>query len=77
MTVEKTGMVGRWVEAIQDLRMKGLTSWHVVRDFTMRRISPLKLRDHSLLWYIGRDEGIKDSKDGKPCNSSDQYIVFS
>ena len=42
-TVEKTGTVGRWIEAIQDLKRKGLTSWHVVRDFSMRRISPLKL----------------------------------
>ena len=64
-TVEKTGIVERWINAIQDLKRKGLTAWHVVRDFTMHRISPLKLREHSLLWYIGRDEAIKDSKDGK------------
>ena len=65
-TVEKTGVVGRCAQAIYDLRSKGLTSWHVVMDFTARRISPLKLRDHSLLWYAGRDEAFKDSRDGKP-----------
>ena len=57
-TVEKAGVVGRWVDAIHDLRIKGLTSWHVVRDFTKRQISSLKLRTHSLLWSIGRDEAI-------------------
>ena len=64
------------VDAIQDLSAKGLTSWHVVRDFSLCRISPLKLREHSLLWYIGRDEAIKDSKDGKSLEDSDQYILF-
>ena len=35
-TVEKAGVVERWVDAIHDLRIRGLTSWHVVRDFTKR-----------------------------------------
>lgn len=48
-TVEKAGVVGRWVDDIHDLRIKGLTSWHVVKDFNKRPISPLRLRNHSLL----------------------------
>nr|ADB85292.1 putative retrotransposon protein [Phyllostachys edulis] len=62
-TVEKTGMVRRCVDAIRDLRIKGLISWYVVRDFTKCRISPLKLRTQSLLWSIGCDEAITDSQD--------------
>ena len=42
-TTEKKGKVGRWIEVIKDLRTKGLTFWHMVRGFSMRRISPLKL----------------------------------
>ena len=74
-TEEKTGVVGKWVDAIHDLRIKGLTSWHVVRDFTIRRINPLKLRTHSLLWCVDRDEAI--SGEGKFLRkSSDQYDLF-
>ena len=64
-SVKKEGKVERWVEAIQLLSVRGLTSWHVVRDFSMRRISPLKARAHSTLWYIGRDDTTKDFKEGK------------
>lgn len=64
-SVEKEGKVGRWVEVIQLLSVRGLTSWYVVRDFSMRWINPLKAWAHSMLWYIGRDDATKDSKEGK------------
>lgn len=59
-TVKKTGIVKRWADAIYDLRVRGLTSWHVVKDFTFRQISPLKLRTHSLLWCLDRDEATSE-----------------
>ena len=34
-TEKKEGWVGRVVDAIRDLSAKGLTAWHVVRDFSM------------------------------------------
>lgn len=64
-TEKKEGSVGRVVDAIQDLSARGLTAWHVVRDFSMRRISPLRLRSRPLLWHIGRDEATKDTIEGK------------
>ena len=64
-STKKEGKVGRWVEAIQLLNVKGLTSWHVVKDFSMRRISPLKARAYPMLWYIGRDDATADSREGK------------
>ena len=64
-STQKEGHVGRWVEAIQLLNVKGLTSWHVVKDFSMRRISPLKARAYPMLWYIGRDDATADSREGK------------
>lgn len=75
-TVEKTGMVGRCVGVIQDLRIKDLTSLHVVRDFTKRRISLLKLWTQSLLWSIGRDEAITDSRDSKSSRKAPISITY-
>ena len=75
-TVEKAGVVGRWVDAIHDLRVKGLTSWHVVRDFTKHQISPLRLQAHSLLWSIGRDEAIADSRGGKSLEEAPTSMMF-
>lgn len=62
-TEKKEGMVGRVVDAIQDLSARGLTARHMVRDFSIRQISLLRLRSCPLLWYIGCDEATKDTRE--------------
>ena len=54
-----------YIQAIKDLKEKGLTGWYVVKDFITRRISPLKKRVHLMWRYSGPQDPTRDYEEGK------------